>query len=98
MLALPQGRWYLTGALASRDATGLITLIERKSAVISTSEGKLVRSGQIEAPLESVPGVQHALVHEAYVPPHPGPATTPTLALCHICVCACLLGQGRGYM
>ena len=61
--ALPHGRWYLTGDLASRDATGLITLIDRKSAVISTSEGKLVRSGQIEATLESVPGVQHALVH-----------------------------------
>ena len=64
--ALPHGRWYLTGDLASRDATGLITLIDRKSAVISTSEGKLVRSGQIEATLESVHGVQHAVVHDLH--------------------------------
>ena len=60
---LPDGRWYRTGDIASRDATGNLTLIDRASAIVSTAERVLVRTGELEALLERLPNVKHALVH-----------------------------------
>eukprot|EP01047_Picozoa_sp_COSAG01_P034622 COSAG01_NODE_2609_length_7389_cov_19.579467_4_plen_127_part_00 len=37
--------------------------IDRKSAVVSTKGGRVVRQGEIEAKLEGIAGVQHALAH-----------------------------------
>eukprot|EP01047_Picozoa_sp_COSAG01_P022500 COSAG01_NODE_1338_length_10666_cov_79.971231_2_plen_578_part_00 len=62
--ALPDGRWYMTGDLADQDVeTGLLTLIDRRSAVVSTKAGAIVRQGEIEAKLEGISGVRHALAH-----------------------------------
>ena len=55
-------------------------------AVTATAKLPIVLRRPIEGFLFN--RLQHALLHEAYVPPHAGPATPPTLALCHICVCA----------
>ena len=55
-------------------------------AVTATAKLPIVLRRPIEGFLFN--RLQHALLHEAYVPPHPGPATPPALALCHICVCA----------
>ena len=55
-------------------------------AVTATAKLPIVLRRPIEGFLFN--RLQHALLHEVYVPPHPGPATPPTLALCHICVCA----------
>lgn len=61
---LHDGRWYLTGDIAEQDvATGRITLIDRKSAVVATQGGAIVRLGEIETKLESIAGVRHALAH-----------------------------------
>ena len=58
-----KGRWYLTGDLASIDHTGLLTLIDRVNAVVSTKDGVVVKTGAIEAALENIGNVRHALVH-----------------------------------
>lgn len=63
MPPLPQGRWYRTGDIASRDATGQLSLIDRASAIVSTKEHQIVRTGELEAVLERLPNVHHALVH-----------------------------------
>jgi long-subunit acyl-CoA synthetase (AMP-forming) len=60
---LPDGRWYRTGDIASRDPTGLLTLIDRASAIVSTKEHQICRTGELEATLERLPNVMHALVH-----------------------------------
>lgn len=61
--ALPDGRWYRTGDIASVDHTGLLTLIDRASAIVSTKEHQIVKTGELEALLERLPNVRHALVH-----------------------------------
>jgi long-subunit acyl-CoA synthetase (AMP-forming) len=61
--ALPDGRWYRTGDIASVDPTGKMTLIDRASAIVSTKEHRIVRTGELEQALERLPNVFHAVVH-----------------------------------
>ena len=59
---LPDGRWYRTGDIAMVDHTGKLTLIDRATAIVSTKEHQIVRTGELEAALERMPNVLHAIV------------------------------------
>lgn len=60
---LQPGRWYFTGDLAARDATGRLTLIDRVSAAASTRHGRVVRCGELEGIFEEFQVVRHCLAH-----------------------------------
>ena len=56
---------YLTGDLASIDHTGRLRLIDRVSAVVSTSGGDVVSPGHLESILEDSSALDYALIHAA---------------------------------
>jgi len=60
---LGPGQWYLTKDIASLDATGKLTLIDRVGAVVRTKGGRVLRLGEIETALESLPLVRLCLCH-----------------------------------
>jgi long-subunit acyl-CoA synthetase (AMP-forming) len=60
---LANGRWYFTGDLASLDATGRLTLIDRVGAVASSRSGRVICLGELETAFEQLSGVRFCLCH-----------------------------------
>ena len=54
--------WFRTGDMATRDATGTVTLVGRKSTDLIKSGGYKIGAGEIENALLEHPGVAEAAV------------------------------------
>eukprot|EP00927_Polykrikos_kofoidii_P048997 TRINITY_DN43149_c0_g1_i1.p1 TRINITY_DN43149_c0_g1~~TRINITY_DN43149_c0_g1_i1.p1 ORF type:complete len:2028 (+),score=334.88 TRINITY_DN43149_c0_g1_i1:78-6161(+) len=67
---LGPGRWYFTQDLASRDASGRLTLLDRVGAVVVIGTGQVVRLGELEVSFEGFKSVQHCFCHAS--PQHRG--------------------------